>query len=213
MYIRPNTSDDLVIDEAIDYKSLFIDSKESDVFMDIGANIASVSRLAIKQQPNIKIIAFEPECDNYEVAKKNISKNAFLIKKAISDTNGYIKLYKSKSSNKGKTSTVLRDCNLNSDLKIVDCLNFVDVLKQYKPTLIKIDIEGGEYSLKLDNLPEEVKGLAIEIHKIEDDWKKMKEIYEILSNQFTYELGDIPKDDKWYKDRETFLIIFLRNVK
>lgn len=206
MFVRLGTSDDLVIDEAIDYNPLFIDCKNTDIFMDIGANIGSVSKIASKYTKNI--ICYEPDEDNAEMAIRNIGEKAPVLKYAISNDGKPIKLYQA-GSNKGKISTVRK----SKDFKEVQSLPFKTQLKVFKPTLIKIDIEGGEYNIDLTNLQKKIKGLAIEIHKI-NGIEEMKNLYNILNKQFSYKLGDIPDGtNEWFHNRDCFMTIFLRNTK
>lgn len=213
MYVRPNTSDDLVIDEAVDYSGLFLGSSDVDYFMDIGANIGSVIQYAIKNTPLMenKIIGYEPDFENYKMLKLNCYPYAFLYNKAISDKTESILLYVPKGSNKGKISTIKR--NDTDEEYTIKSLSFSGELKKYRPSLIKMDIEGGEYNINLTDLPNHITGFAIEIHKINNNWKKMKKLYQILHKQFSYELGDIPTNDNWYKQQDCFMTIFLRNKK
>jgi len=224
MWVRPNTSDDLVIDEAPDYLSLFSDIKDEDIFIDIGSNIGAVSSLVNKLFPKIKIICYEPDRENYEMTiintnemtiintNENILDRILVFNKAVGSHNEPIYLFPSKGTNKGKHSTFLRKGNSEKRKIKVEQVEFNEAIKKYKATLIKCDIEGAEYNINFQNISHLVKGLAIEIHKIHNNWEKMKKLYIILSNQFSYELGDIPKDDNWYKERDCFMIIFLRNT-
>jgi hypothetical protein len=55
----------------------------------------------------------------------------------------------------------------------VRAFNFDDILEEFKPTFIKMDIEGGEYELMdtLTALPDYVHGLALEIHFNQKNWR------------------------------------------
>ena len=213
MWVRPNTSDDLVIDEAVDYTGLFTDLNDNDIFMDIGQNIGAVSRLALDINSNIKVFGYEPDEENYKVCDNNLIGSMEVLPYAIGTGHKTIKLYQAKGSNKGKISTVLRKENCFKDFKEVVQVDFKTEVENHRPTIIKVDIEGGEYNIDFISIPLYVKALAIEIHKIGDDWLSMKKLYEDISKQFGYQLGDIPVDDDWYKDRDCFMTIFLRNVK
>lgn len=212
LYVRPNTSDDLVIDESIDYLPLLLNAKEKDTVLEIGGNIGSVSSLFSKEKNKLKIISYEPEINNFNVLKKNTekNKNITIINAAVGDKNGIVSFYINDGGNKGRHSVFkIKGYRKES----VYQFKFEDIIKNHKPNFIKCDIEGGEYKLNLNNLPKRIKGIAIEIHKMNNNWQKMKELYENLHSQFSYEIGDIPKNDYWYIERDCFMCIFLRNEK
>ena len=213
MYVRPNTSDDLVIDEAIDYSALFIDVNYSDVLLDIGANIGAVTKLAYSIDNEITIIGYEPDSENVEMCIKNVGRISKIIESSIGTGNGKSILYQSNGSNKGKCSTIERKENDIKKSTPIKKLDFKEQIEKHSATLIKCDIEGGEYDLDFTDINQFIKGIAIEIHKVNNNWEQMKSLYELISSQFTYELGLVPEcgNDDWYKMHDCFMVIFLRN--
>jgi FkbM family methyltransferase len=141
--------------------SLFgvVEPVETDVFIkhihggstviDIGANIGYYTMLAAQiVGSNGKVYAFEPEPNNFKLLQKNVEyngyTNAVLVRKAVSNTNGKIKLYLAPSET--STHRIYRNEDHREHI-------FVDVTtldqyfdNMYPPVdLIKIDIEGAEY--------------------------------------------------------------------
>ena len=87
------------------------------------------------------------------------------------------------------------------------CKNFREVVKEHRPTAIKMDIEGGEYEL-LDGFifPDFVKKLSIEFHLCPKIAKlKYKYVLEnILSQNFVASNGIEPTFDT----RKNWIITF-----
>jgi len=221
MFVRPCTSDDLVCDEAQEYLRLFIDKKNYDVFLDIGANIGSVTSLAKEINPIMEIICYEPDKENFDVLHSN-TKNFSSIRRyrvALGTGEKDINLFKAKGSNKGKHSIISRSCNMDKPTNVHQ-LDFRKELIRTNCTLLKIDIEGGEYSLDLYNLPEKIKGLAIEFHLIDNNYSQMLYLYQGIKSQFGLVLGDTPEEESLeyfkeaYSEKDSaFMCIFLRNEK
>jgi len=219
MWVRPNTSDDFIVDEAIDYNNIFLDVKDNDVFMDIGSNIGSTISLAKSFNHTITCIGYEPEEENFKVLKLNTNHyNKCKIKKcAIGKKNGMTKFFTEKGTFKAKHSTKPRQFLQGFEEQIVKVKSFKNELSKYKPSLLKIDIEGGEYDLSLQKVPLYIKIFAIEFHLINDNWKDMFKLYNIISDQFDFKTGEIPKVNSlnWFKDNfksdDAFMVIFYRN--
>lgn len=221
MYVRPNTSDDFICDEAESYSGLFINSKPYDVLMDIGANIGSVTRLANDIQPDMTIVSYEPDQDNYDLLLLNTndleSKRFNPLNFALGTGQKEVNFYLEKGSFKAKHSTLNREFKHGYIKTKVNQLDFKNELIKHNATLLKIDIEGGEYNLNLKNLPKQIKGIAIEFHLINDDHELMLSLYRTLKEQFPFQVGDIPEDDIFYfrevfkEPDSAFMCIFLRN--
>jgi len=221
MFVRPNTSDDLVCDEAQDYNNLFINVKPYDVFVDVGSNIGAVSKLAKDIEENLTILCYEPDKENFDVLVNNLHSecNVSLIESALGTGEKEVNFYQANGSNKGKHSTVCRSSNTKKSIKI-NQLDFRKEIEDYNCTLLKCDIEGGEYNLDLCSLPDKIKGLAIEFHLINNNYLQMLTLYKIIKNQFGLVLGDKPEEEtiEYFKeayneDDSAFMCIFLRDEK
>lgn len=145
------------------------------VVLDLGANIGAFSLLVYNRNKNSRIFAFEPDIDNLEIIKKNIELNKASAKikvfpLAVADTIGKKEFFLSKdayahSFEKDQVSATLSGSTIVESITIERILqdNNID-----RVDLIKIDIEGSEFSV-LYNLPDyvydKIKCIVLEIHK------------------------------------------------
>ena len=117
-------------------------------FIDIGANIGLHSILL--DRLNYKVLAFEPDKDNFQELKKNIKlnkcKNVKIFNSAISDKDGFKKFVKICDNTTGN-HLLGKKKNLYGDLEIykVKTKNINSYL--YKNSLVKIDAEGSEVDI------------------------------------------------------------------
>lgn len=184
--IREETLDDYVVNEVISrnaYKKLNIN--EEDTILDIGANIGMFSVLAAKK--GAKVYSFEPEHENCEIAQKNININnvsnkIILHEKAVVGNDDLVRPFSiNPHKNKGLHSLVIKRGRYSVDVK---CENINDILKRVNPTIIKMDIEGGEYEVLLAiNDFRNVKELIFEFHHkhLLDVWTHTK-YFKLLSH-------------------------------
>ena len=56
----------------------------------------------------------------------------------------------------------------------VNSINFLQELHKYKPSVLKIDCEGGEYDILRIPLPNFVKQVTVEIHLTKKEWRNYK---------------------------------------
>ncbi len=125
--------------------------KEGDIVLDIGAHIGYYTLMAAKRVGNKgKVYAFEPNYDNFVLLTKNIKingyKNVVLINKAIAESTKKARLFLSRIST-GMHSLIDIDNN-NQNSTLVDTISLDDFFGKKLPrvSVIKMDIEGGEYS-------------------------------------------------------------------
>lgn len=134
----------------IDY--LYSVLKNGDTFIDIGGNIGLFSLNASKIIGNNgKVYAFEAFKPNYEKflghLTINNSKNVTLEHLAVTDKNGSIDiLYNDNYDNVGMASSYLEQFTAKERVKSISLDNYVREHQITKIDLIKIDIEGGEFS-------------------------------------------------------------------
>jgi FkbM family methyltransferase len=105
-----------------------------------------------------RVIAFEPVPHNTEIIQKNIElnhlNNVLLVKKAVGSTKG--KVYLSGHS----SSSIVKGGGIETDI------TYVDEYAHFKPTLLKIDVEGYEVEVLkgAKNILATRPKLSIEIH-------------------------------------------------
>lgn len=167
---REGTLDAYVVGERNAY--LKLEPRQDDILLDVGANIGAVActfSSKVKQ-----VIAVEPEPSNLEVLRANIehfhANNVTVIAGAATLLRETRNFYLNTGTNKGAHSLMTKR---GRDVIEVECYPFAELLETHKPTLLKMDIEGGEYELApiLASLPSSIRGIAIELHLNRKEWR------------------------------------------
>ncbi|MGU3376713.1 FkbM family methyltransferase [Chryseobacterium sp. M5A1_1a] len=134
----------------IDY--LYSTLKKGDTFIDVGGNIGLFSLNASGIVGNEgKVYAFEAFKPNYEKFSKHLTlnnfKNVILEHLAISEKSGYIEiLYNDYYDNVGMASSYLKDFTAKERVESISLDAYTKARQITKIDMIKIDIEGGEFS-------------------------------------------------------------------
>jgi FkbM family methyltransferase len=123
---------------------------EGDEVIDIGGNVGYYALLAGKLVGSKGlVITIEPSQTIFDQLVYNIGINGFEhvkpIKKAVSNTNGTIKLYYAGDNNQGNTTIMEENGHIYSE--DVECITFGEIgryIELSKVKLIKIDVEGAE---------------------------------------------------------------------
>src|SRR3989344_4947709 len=125
--------------------------KPGDTVLDIGAHIGYYTLMAAKRVGKKgKVYAFEPNQDNCALLTKNLKlnnfKNVVLVNKAVSRSSGKVKFFLSNVST-GMHSLVDIDNKRENSIEI-EAVSLNDFFGKKIPTvsIIKMDIEGGEYA-------------------------------------------------------------------
>ena len=141
------------------FRLLFLHVNKNDICIDLGANIGNAS-LVMWIKGVSKIYALEPNLEAFNVLKKNIKgiENIYALNIAISSETKKENLYLHKDiKNKSpkdeilslsQASSLLSDKTNNGDeFYEVQAKSLIDLLFELEesPTIIKCDIEGGEY--------------------------------------------------------------------
>ncbi|OIQ21929.1 FkbM family methyltransferase [Lacinutrix sp. MedPE-SW] len=137
--------------------------KETNSFLDIGANIGFYSLLAAKANSKIKIHAFEPAKGPKYFLKKNIAINNFeskitAVDLALSNKKGIIDFYEVDNlkykylehnlAGEGNTGTKKTSRNFVINTVNTNTLdNFIELNKLKSVDLIKLDTEGTEFNI------------------------------------------------------------------
>jgi FkbM family methyltransferase len=158
--IRPNTTDAKVIDEVITKNTYEKKNRNNDfnfeigpgqTWLDLGGNIGTFSVLALEKGAD-KVITYEPESENYELLKHNLSLNRYpknkykTHKQAVSTKNGKMNLHLCKGDyNKYRHSLIPIRGRETTPVSVV---SLESVRKKY-PSInsIKMDIEGAEIDI------------------------------------------------------------------
>ena len=172
------------------------------IFYDVGANVGMYSIFS-SIYSEVKVYAFEPECNNYQILNQNIhinklSKEITAYPFGISDNLSITKLYLPNWTKAGSHNTV--GDKLNHNLKEFNpvfeqgtlAVTLDDLINRFSlpvPNYLKIDVDGIEYKIikaseKLFK-KKELESVLIEINPAR---KEDGEIIEILENNgFKYD--------------------------
>lgn len=131
-------------------QKLFIEAvKKGDVVYDIGAHVGFYTLLVSTLVGSEgKVFAFEPLPENIFFLKKHLSlnrcRNVEVVEAAVSDENGKVSFQESVSSSSGQ---VFKSGKLNVKAIMIDDLVARKII--LPPNVMKIDVEGHEYSVLL----------------------------------------------------------------
>lgn len=164
--IRPGTSDVFVLEKVLiqkeygetsethssalqSYYQNAIGKGRSPVIIDCGANIGLSSIWYLENFPRAKVVAIEPEPENFDLLRRNLThyENAIVVKAAVSSSNRKIALSNVSDEPWAWETSV-------SDTGEVDAITIPDALLLAKgaiPFICKIDIEGFETELFNEN--------------------------------------------------------------
>lgn len=174
--------------------------KENAVFLDIGANIGSVSLYVdnfnkVRDEDNkIKVYSIEPEPNNLLLLKENIknnpTENITVINNAIWHEQKTVLI-----TNKGGNSSIVNETSDESaEVLAITIQDFIDLYGIDEIDAVKIDIEGAEFDLII-NTPSEtlakIRYLTLEFDKSFDGRFGM--MVEKLSKQFGLEILGSPE--------------------
>lgn len=146
---------------------------ENSVVMDLGANIGG---FAVMCKGVRQYIAVEPDENNIEVLKKNLPPQGTIIQGVVSVSEKPTLTFFQNGSPQGACSgTVSPSSKATAPMANNNKIEFqvknyqIDkLIEKYKPTHIKIDIEGSEiewFKTNPNPFPDYVKEIAIEVHR------------------------------------------------
>jgi FkbM family methyltransferase len=183
IYLRKNGSDLKVFKSVFlrqEYKLsvINISGKNISTIVDAGGNIGLTTLYYFCYFPNAKYFIIEPDVSNFEILKKNISinqiNNSVLLNNALWTTNEKL-VIKNDFRDGEKWSTTVDVPfvqGVNQKLLMINGISLLTLCKQHqinKIDILKIDIEGAERFLFLDNIflkiiENNVHEVIIEIH-------------------------------------------------
>jgi FkbM family methyltransferase len=177
-YLRDKTMDlgtyqQIFVDKEYD----FITTVPPETIIDAGANIGLASIYFANKFPKVKIIAVEPEKENFEILKMNVSKypNIMPLCAALWDTVGQIDLFDTGLGNnaymtaQSDTDNIIKTpkYELRSPVNTVTIEKILNDYKLDKIDILKIDIEGSEKEVfnNSKNWIQKVDAIIIELHE------------------------------------------------
>jgi FkbM family methyltransferase len=144
------------------------------VFLDLGANIGEVSINASLKFD--KVIGVEAHPHTFQRAKKRVEEanatNVILLNRAVASSTGEKMFVSTPENTTGATAR--REKRLTNPAegyyKEITSIGINDLLSEYKPRVVKIDIEGAEYEvLNSAEFPDSVEWLTVEFHGVRSE--------------------------------------------
>lgn len=157
LWYRPG--DKLIVDEVrVVYDPIPVE--HTDVLLDLGAHIGATSHMILRKGA-AQAIAIEADPTNVPVLRRNLDRRARIIWAAVGASAGRVPFYVRRD--RSYVGSVLPDDSRQRVM--VPMVPLCGLLERYRPTILKCDIEFGEYALpELRKLPEHVRVLAMEVH-------------------------------------------------
>jgi FkbM family methyltransferase len=162
-----------------------------DVVLDVGGNCGLFSIYACERGAGV-VACIEADPSNANLAQRNFlqrecSTRIVMLRAAIvPDSFEATKaiLYLNSGKNLGIHSLMARRGRAQLE---VDAVQWTDVMQTIGPTVVKVDIEGGEYTLmnELAHLPTRVRAIYCEMHLTNAKWRReyAPALYDALNRQ------------------------------
>lgn len=165
LFIRPETFDDTIAAEVTTYKHLL--PALGGTLLDVGGNIGVVARWWLKSG-GTRVISVEPEPENADLLRQNLASfgvRATVIEAAAVNREAPVSMDLFITNGVNKGSHTLRPTRGREKIT-VRTVPLSALIETYEPDVVKIDIEGGEFTLirEILSLPLHVRRLAIEYH-------------------------------------------------
>lgn len=168
--------------------------KNPNIIIDAGANVGFFSRLCVGINNQVKLIAIEPESDNFRILKENLTEtNAICLNNGVWNREAKLKVYRRETGEWGFIVKETEDENYD-----IDAISIPKLIKKYaldEIDILKIDIEGSEYEVFDENAEiwiKRVKLLLIELHDRIKPWCAYRVFCTMKNCGFSYQIyGDV----------------------
>ena len=175
-----------MIKESIkNYINDMIDYREQ-VCLDLGSNIGSFVKIAL--DGGAKFV-YGIECDsrNYEICSNNFKTDirTSIVQAAVSSLDDdTIKIYKSNAKANHSSTSILKRKGTFKEYDEVKNYNIDDLLFHTKPDIVKIDIEGAEYSILESVLEYHPDVLFVELHVTPSNGEDVSEALRMIFDKY-----------------------------
>ena len=188
---RRSGSDSLVFETIIiqeEYKAavdiFFLNKIELNTFLDLGANIGLTSVYVKKKFPNAKVIAVEPDKNNYEMMLRNFElntlSNTFPLMAAVDKKEGFMDI-DTGIRDKENWAISFKEANCPTEIVSYSIPALLNKYSLQEIDFLKMDIEGTEKAIFENGADisflNRIKVLAVEIH---DEFNCRSNIYKVL---------------------------------
>ncbi len=147
VYFRGIRSDELMFEQIFINKEYAIKVPfKPEIILDLGANVGYASLYFITRFPDARIIAVEPEENNFKAAVKNLEhyKNIELIRGAVWNISGIINVI---DSGYGEAAYMVQEGLITNPVKALTVEEIIRQRDISQIDILKIDIEGAEKEL------------------------------------------------------------------
>ena len=135
--------------------------RKTDSVVDVGAYVGEYSMWA-DSQGVASITAYEPNPRSYSILERNCRGVMSAVNAAIVGESGGTEVELFIGLGVGVTSNIIRKPRESADSVIVPAVRYEEAVKN--ATVVKIDIEGGEYDL--DIVQPQLRGIVLEFHRL-----------------------------------------------
>jgi FkbM family methyltransferase len=192
IFYRENSSDEAVLEHSFSNDIFFpalpdLIMRPNGVVIDIGAHIGTFSMLIATAFSHVKVHAFEPNRESYELLEKNITHNKLLnvkaYRQAVTARVGAVELYHDQSNWGHSTSF-----DFGGRSETVDGISLSSVFQQQNIQycdLIKFNCEGAEFEILLstsESLLENIGMMLILYHEDLQQGAEFNKLYCHLRN-------------------------------
>ena len=174
--LRPDTDDLRIVKSNFvkkNYTRDFVPITRDSIVVDVGAHIGSFSIMAARSA--YKVLAFEPEPNNYRMLKKNMElnhlENMSIFEMAVSGISGYQDIYTYQGGSSADYSLYKRGIT-NIKTGRIPTISVEDIIRREdlpRIDFLKLDCEGAEHDI-LRNISFEtaakILGIAMETHSV-----------------------------------------------
>lgn len=169
---RPEGRDDVIFGERRLYEC--IEAGPDDVLLDVGGHIGIVSSMFLERGIRYAV-AVEPHPETAGILRQNLEQygdRAVVLEGAVRSEPVETTLYVNAGADLSSHRVV--ETRGREGLPVATYV-LDDLLATYQPTILKVDIEGGEYELadRIAALPEHVRWFALELHVHLRNWREL----------------------------------------
>lgn len=155
-----------------DYSRPGHEIRETDVVIDIGANIGCFALVAGRAARRGRVFAFEPDAENYELASRSVRLNGFanvtVVRCAVSGARGTLKLFRGAHGPLHSTTPGrLGDAEIADEVPAITLPDIMDRHSIERCGFLKMNCEGAEYGILYNTPPEylrRIDRIALEYH-------------------------------------------------
>ncbi len=190
--LRNNNSDKAIFFQVFyekQYDLYDVKLPDAQTIIDGGANIGCASVYFSIKFPNAKIIAIEPEKNNYLILQKNVApyKNIQCIQAGLWDKNEKLSI----ANPEGGAAEFMFENKISNNENLIDGITIQSLLDKYnwnQVDILKLDIEGAEKEVFSGNDVSWLKKVKLLIIELHDRYKTgcTKAVFQAL-NKFNYD--------------------------